>query len=490
MLSCWRMLTRALLALGCGLVAAASSWAQEADNLVLQRLDRLEQENRELRQAYESLANASRIEPEPAPTPANVPADGNCVPADGNCVPADGNCLPADSTAECDDWCQLFFDERVGPPGAKITGFVQFDSGWVSQDAANRAAVGDISDTTGIRRLRLRAHGNVLPDVSYLVDLDFAASGHPSFRDVKFTVHEQPLLQNVQIGYFIQPFGFDASTSGRELLLLERQLPFAFAPFRQSGVGAYGTTADEMLQWSLSGYRYPTNTFGVSQGESGGWGYANRVTMLPYVNEEHCCLVHVGGSYSYANPGDGTVDFSIEPGFFVTDPMNKAADNSVPVFVNTGDIPASGLNLAGLEAAIQIRSFNIQGEMVGAFVDQIGGPNLAFSAASAKIAYVLTGESHPYDRQQGIFRRVIPNEDAQFLSLQGGAWEAVAAWSYIDLDDQNIQGGQLQTITFGLNRYLNDYVKVQLNVIRALLDDPVDGNGAATFVALRAQAEF
>ena len=47
--------------------------------------------------------------------------------------------------------------------------------------------------------------------------------------------HEVPILQNIQFGYFQQPFSMNAMTSGQELDFLERWLPFAFAPSVRPG---------------------------------------------------------------------------------------------------------------------------------------------------------------------------------------------------------------------------------------------------------------
>jgi len=369
-------------------------------------------------------------------------------------------------------------------------GFLQLDTGWVSQDAANVAAVGDVHAQTGLRRVRLRASGWVRQDVSYVVDLDFAASGHPSFRDVKFTLHDRPIVQNVAVGYFQQPFGLDAMTSGRDLVLMERQLPFAFAPFRQPGIGSHGTALDRTVTWSHSGFAYPTNEYGVSEGGNGGWAYAARVTALAYDDPAARALLHVGGSYCFEDPGNDEVRYSIQPGFFVTDPTDGAV-GEVPVFVDTGVIPTQNVNLTGAELVAIWGPLSFQSEAVSSLVNPEAGPQLGFGGASAKLGYVLTGESHQYHRRRGVVGGVTPAvEVSSFFDLTGGAWEATAGWAWIDLDDQSVQGGELQTVIVGLNRYMSSHTKLQLNVIRALLDDPAIGPSAATVVALRAQAEF
>lgn len=457
----------------------AGELGEDSLGSILGRLDRLELENAELRARLGSTSAADFLESEVSP----VATPAVCYDADG----------------EVETWachqpgcihCQRAKKSGGDYPTLSWGGFLQFDTGWVSQDAENVAAVGDVHAQTGLRRVRLRAKGRVRADVSYVVDLDFAASGHPSFRDVKFTLHDRPVLQNVAVGYFQQPFGLDAMSSGRDLVLMERQLPFAFAPFRQPGVGSHGTALDRMVTWSHSGFAYPTNEYGVSEGDNGGWAYAGRVTALAYDDPAARALLHLGGSYCFEDPGNDEVSYAIEPGFFVTDPTGSAS-GEVPVFVDTGPIPTQNVNLTGVELVAIWGPLSLQSEAVSSAVNPEMGPQLNFGGASAKLGYVLTGESHNYHRRRGVVGGVTPAVDVtSFFDLTGGAWEATAGWAWIDLNDQSVQGGEMQTAIVGLNRYMNSFTKLQLNVIRALLDDPTTGQSAATVVALRAQAEF
>jgi phosphate-selective porin OprO/OprP len=280
-------------------------------------------------------------------------------------------------------------------------------------------------------------------------------------------------------------------TSGRDLVLMERQLPFAFAPFRQTGLRSQGTAFDSRMTWAHSGFVYPTDSFGVSEGDRGGWAYAGRVTVLAADLPDSAALLHVGGSYCFADPGNDIVRYAIEPGFFVTDPSDLATSGNVPVFVDTGDIATQNLNLFGVETVGVWGPISFQGEAVKSLVNPDVGPELAFTGASGKLGFMLTGESHDYQRNRGVLGGITPlNETNSFFDVLGGAWEATAGWAWIDLNDESVQGGELQTAIVGLNRYINSYTKLQLNVIRALLDEPNNGESAATVVALRAQAEF
>jgi hypothetical protein len=68
-------------------------------------------------------------------------------------------------------------------PSVRMTGFFQADAGWFAQDAANIAAVGDIQDGADFRRARLAAVGNVIDNVAYMIEFDFAFPGRPTFMD-------------------------------------------------------------------------------------------------------------------------------------------------------------------------------------------------------------------------------------------------------------------------------------------------------------------
>lgn len=384
---------------------------------------------------------------------------------------------------------------RAGAPGTATppryptfhwSGFLQLDSGWIQQDDLNVATVGDVEALVGLRRVRLRAFGDVRDNAHYVVDLDFAASGHPSFRDVYLGFRDVPVLQNGTLGYFKTPFSMDAETSGQELLLLERQPPFAFTPFRQTGIGINGSAWEETVTWSAATYSFPTDSFGVGLGD--GFAASGRLTALPFLNEQAGRFVHVGIGYGIGAPADDTVRYSIEPGFFVTDPDDMGG-GAVPVFVDTGNIPANLFQLFNLEFAGAFGPFRWQAETRFSMVDQIGGPQLTFSGSYVQIGLILTGERPQYDRRRAIFNRVVPDDEFAFRALRG-ALELAGGWSVIDLNDKNITGGKMYTTTFGINWYMTEYTRFMLNVDPVVLQDPALGRSEALVVGTRFQVSF
>ncbi|MEZ5941725.1 MAG: porin [Planctomycetaceae bacterium] len=373
-------------------------------------------------------------------------------------------------------------------PTVALTGFLQADAGWVHQDAANLFAIGDAQDGADFRRARLAAKGDVAENVGYLVEFDFAFPGRPTFMDVWMEVRDTSLLGDVKIGQFRHPFGLDGLTSVKELTFIERGLPFAFLPFRQ--IGAMSSFANEDLgtTWAASGFRFPTDPFGGLTSDDGGYGMATRFTAVLW-EDENDTVVHVGGAYSFIDPGTNPIRYRSAPEFFDAQANSVTlVTTSIPSFVDTGAMMANNTNLWAGELAATSGSFHAQSEVILSAVDRMAAPNTLFWGASAQAAYILTGEHRPYSRTSGVLGRITPTNN--FGANGWGAFEVAGRWSILDLTDADIQGGVLNTATFGLNWYLNKFAKFQFNYVHAFLDSPVNRNSNADILGMRAQVDF
>lgn len=388
------------------------------------------------------------------------------------------SCEKASSTCDC--------ESKPKYPTVAVTGFFQADALWFTQDAANREAVSGVHDVVDFRRARLAAKGNVAENVSYMIEFDFGFPGRPSFMDVWLDIADLP-IGHFRAGQWRQPFSMDALTSVRELAFFERALPFAFIPFRQTGIGFYDTALDERMTWAISGYRFPTNVFGNVSGDDG-YGMSTRLTGLLFSDPETNQNTHVGFGYTWNEPATGFTEIRTPPEVGFTQLDFRDVDFEVPFFVDTGRIPNDSYQVIGFELAQSFGSLVLQSEFMLASVGQVGGPTLTFSGMYAQASYVLTGEERKYNRSQGVFDGVDPANN--FGSCGWGAWELAARWSYIDLNDDNIRGGRLDDLTFGLNWYLNTHTKFQFQYVRSWLDSPVNGESACSIFGVRAQLDF
>ncbi len=378
-------------------------------------------------------------------------------------------------------------------PTATITGFFHLDAAYFSQDALNQLTLGDINDGLGFRRARLAAKGNVAEDISYILEFDIAQS-QARFVDVWVQAKNKTRFGNIRIGRYRQPFGMSELTSVRELPFLERPVTFALGPFRQTGVMLFDTRPNESGTWAVSGYRFLSDNFGNVFADSG-YGLAARLTQIA-IEWGQNRLFHIGVDYSYNDPGRGLIQLvSTNEVFIAQNPnLGPAGLSVLPIvgvtpFVNTGVISAENVQFFNVESALALGRMAIQSEARWVRVERPGANTARFPGAYAQVRFMLTGETIPYSKQNGVFGRVVPQCD--WTSRGGlGAWEILGRISHIDLNDAGINGRRLTDITVGCNWYWNRYTKIQFNWIHSRLNDVVLGDSMTDTFALRAQLDF
>ena len=255
-----------------------------------------------------------------------------------------------------------------------------------------------------IRRARLFAKGTVYNDWFYKAQIDFAGNdvslkdlylGYNGFDAVKIT-----------LGHHKEPFSLEELTSSKYITFMERGLPNALSPGRDTGISV-STHGD---RWGARlGYFYD----GVENDNSPdaqGWGVTGRVHFAPLL--ENGNLVHLGAAASYRGDGDDEVRFRERPESHVTGTR----------LVDTGTISDySNQTLLGAEAAAVFGPLSLQGEYMQTSVDVDGpGSDPDFSGWYVFGSYFLTGEQRPYKASHGTFVRVKPKS----IVGQGGhgAW--------------------------------------------------------------------
>jgi phosphate-selective porin OprO and OprP len=361
-------------------------------------------------------------------------------------------------------------------PLVRLSGFIQLDTGLFSQDAASTATLGDIQNGTDFRRARLQALGKVTEFTNFSIELDFAAPGRPSFKDVWGEQTNLP-IGNIRIGQYRMPVTMDSWTSVRHLEFLERSAPFiAFDPFRRVGLMDWYVTESGRTLFATSVFstgwtfwntatgttEYNTlggdDRFGTQIGDNGGVGVATRMSHLLYYDEpaDGRYLMHVGGGYTFASIGGNgvgapgftggqTYRASSVPEFFVGDPGgNFSTFAGTPNVLDTGRFLATNYSLYHTEFAANAGSFHFQSEALGTAVAQLGGPLVYYGGAYAQCGFFLTGESAGYNKQMGAMDYNC-QPFREFMALGPGkpmcgwgAWELAARWSYLDLQTNRV----------------------------------------------------
>lgn len=400
----------------------------------------------------------------------------------------------------------------LSTPKVSLNGVFQVDGVAVSQSQSSRDVYGLIENGADFRRARLGAKTEVADNMNAFMQMDFAFFGRPTFTDLWVDFTHVPMLGNVRVGQWKQPFSLEVVSSFRYTTMMERASTFqAFTPFRHVGIGFYDHSEDLNSTWALSYFRTGQDQFGGSLSTNGGNGLAGRLTHLLWYDEESCGshYLHLGGGYYLNSPARDSVRFRSIPELFVgefsPDPSSAGTTgqalpgifNGTPFLVDTGTIlDVEHVHTFGSELLWVAGPFSLQAEGMAAVVDQTVAPNATLYGGYITLGWFLTGEHRPYSRTAGAIDRVTPFEN---FGRHGGwgAWELTTRLSYLDLTDGTINGGEMENLTTGLNWYVNPYCKCVFNHVvswtqaGAQPNPPRSGQSSQTHLfGVRCQIDF
>jgi phosphate-selective porin OprO/OprP len=180
----------------------------------------------------------------------------------------------------------------------------------------------------------------------------------------------------------------------------------------------------------------------------------------------------------------------------LSDRIEVRIDPASNALLNTGAMQNvdSARVLSG-EAAAQFGSFLASGEYFDFAVQRNNGlGDLSFNGFYGQASYVLTGEQHKYSESSGSFGGINPNRPVNFATGDYGAWELAVRYSYANLNDLNIRGGELKSTTVGLNWYVNQNMRFLFNWINGAVDKTntagLDTGARYNVFAMRTQVAF
>ncbi|BDY06864.1 porin [Ferrimonas sp. YFM] len=315
---------------------------------------------------------------------------------------------------------------------------------------------------TGIRRLRLGLEGQFSRLWEYEIELDLAGN-EVDLKDANVT-WEGWDNQKLTLGYQKYAFGLQATQSSAHQIMMERASTDVFSPDRALGA-----------QW-----RYAGNNWALSLGlgmeystlEEEDWDkdelefveevsypetdfYTARITWAPYRDNNN--LLHLGASYMNLEINDdvGELRYRARP---ATRPTGRMVD--------TGKFDSEGAQHYGVEALYQYRNLLLQSEYVAAKADAMEDPDVEVDAYYLTASWVITGEQWRYSRKKGAMKSPRP---AKSVSEGGwGAWELAVRYDKANFIDDNLKyGGDMTDWVIGLNWYLEDNLKAQLNYVYA-----------------------
>lgn len=371
----------------------------------------------------------------------------------------------------------------------------------------NPANPQDPQNRYGFRRVRIGMSGNIKDNMLYKFEYDFANPEDPAFKDIYIGWNDLPVFQTLLIGNQKRPLGMDHLNSSRYNTFLER--PLVIEAFnedaRRLGIAAYGVSDDETWNWRYGIYTLENiSNDGQAVGDASQMSVNGRLAGTPWYDKTSGGrgYLHLAVANMWAHPdGDVTPPATNRNGArFRTRPEARTGSQR---WLDTGAIAgADWFNTLGFEAMLNVGAFSVVSEYQ---VTKVGrghdGSDLNFDGAYVQAAYFLTGEHQPINRRTGTIGRVKPLENFFWVNTCDddtasgwGAWQVAVRYSYLNLTDADIRGGDERNWTLGLVWWWNSHARVQFNYIHAEIDDhePVNGftGGKSDIFGARFMVDF
>jgi phosphate-selective porin OprO and OprP len=382
-----------------------------------------------------------------------------------------------------------------------------------------------------VRRARIGVVGKLFGDWNYALIYDFGGSsdGFGGTAPGSLPGGGTSGIENAFLSYTgLKPFGgkmaieagildvpwtLDEATSSNDIVFMERA---------SAGVIASNIAANDFR--SAAGARWWNDVFWAGAyvtGPTTGQIHSASSVTPNGSNEQFGAVARVAG-----NPisGEGySFHLGADAEWLIQPPRNLVTNAQTltlsdrpelridpTTLISTGAIAnASSAQVYGVEAAGTYGPLFVQGEYYWFNVDRsantglppIGAPSLKFQGGYAQAAYVLTGETRPYNAASASYLGIKP---AHPFSLDGGgwgAWEIAGRFSTMDLNNQlgtstGIAGGRQNVYTLALNWYVNGNVRFMLDYLHGTVSKQASPVSAADVgskfdaVAMRTQWAF
>lgn len=271
------------------------------------------------------------------------------------------------------------------------------------------------------------------------------------------------------VGNFFENGGIEARTQNLITSFMERsEAIMAFFKLRRSGI-SYNYYGDD---WSAK-----IGVFGSEINDARiinkGKGFSWRTYVAPINDNQNYNYLHFGLNGNYRTPDSPSDSIS-----FKSTGNNNVVEG---VLVNSSKInDVDNYQQYGAEFRYQKGALTIVSEYIKTLVERQGS-DLSFDGSYISASYFLGPANYKYDYKIGAPVDVIVNK----------SWELALRYSNIDLNDKDIQGGNLDSYDFGVNYYLDKHTKLMLNYIINNLDQNSSlNNKNPQYLMFRAQMSF
>lgn len=470
----------------CLVAFAVTCWAEDSMEERLRRLEKLVEQQQH--QIGERDAKIQRLE---------TNQTSNQVNSKINTMPAVTEVPKAvdDPNAISVRWNNgLKFRSRNGAFDVSIAGRMQWQLGYMSEDEDTQHQLGlTEKDFVTLRRGMLEASGTMYRNVFWAAQYEFASSGDDDIRDLYMGIKDIPVIGQIRVGNYIEPFNMEELESSRYTQLIERGFVYqAFGTDENFGIELHNSHLNDRMQWAAGVFRVTDGQGNIRQD----YNYVGtaRVSGLPWWANEGRRHIHLGvaGRVAETSGTDSneTVRFRARPGV-----------RTVNRFLDTGDLDqiVGDARLAG-EFTFNWDSFNFAAQYTGTFLnadgqrtitryrrgsavpDTVRADDAFLQGYQLTASYLLTGEMRPYDKRAGYYGRIIPKRNLAINGSGFGAVQLVARFQYLDFFDHGalsdvawagdedtsgalgvIGPGSMWSAVGGVNWHLNPNTRIMAN---------------------------
>ena len=327
------------------------------------------------------------------------------------------------------------------------------------QDDASKQQM-NLAPTGGVRDARLIFKGRFpkLPRLSYTIGYMYDVNAETwRFRQSGLMLEFPDLYGQIFVGRTKEGMSTNKLMVGYQGWTNERASSNdAFNPILADGIKWMGRTPSGGLVYSLGFFDDELSekeSFNKFDNQ-----FVGRAIWLPFLNSDPGRLLHLGAAYRYGKSNNGSFQFRSKPESYLA--QSYAID--------TGKFKAQHSDQIGFEAYYRPGPLMVGMEY---FMNQVASREFndpSFHGGEIFVAYILTGETRPYNTRSASFERVSPSRPV--FDGGPGAWELVARLSYTDLDSGPIAGGKFSRISSVVNWHLSDNVRLEFVYGYGVLD--------------------
>jgi phosphate-selective porin OprO and OprP len=381
--------------------------------------------------------------------------------------------------------------------------------GYVDTDYRAYKGDGAPADTFLVRRARFGFQGNYGSHFDFALLTDANATTGAIVRDVYLNVRIKPEFQ-FQAGQFKEPFAQETGIGATNLDFVERGLQSLLYPcvgtaYRCPGVTLHGDIDGGVMQWWAGAFN---GRNGVAPNATNEPEFVGRVRFYPWRKTHNDWLKQLafGGSISHGRSRGLSGDLSF------SGQLPDAAYTFFPQLRINGPIERYEGEFTYLRGSFATRGeyVQMQQQRDGVGSETPGGlgfltiPGIGAKAWNIGATYLLTGEKRPENGTPRVKHPLFGPDTPGGTGRGWGAWELGLRYSGVQANAPaaNFLGFytpgfvpqydyHTDQFTFGVNWYLNYWVKYQFNVNLDRLEQPsTTGQLPQTFTVLMQELQF